>query len=874
MKHLHPDIPQWADRFLQWYCAPDLLEEVQGDIYEMFKRNSEEVGIEKARKRFIWDVIRFFTYSTIKGNRTIHWYSSNVPMYKNYIISAFRYFKRQKVFTLLNILGLTIGICSSICIGLWVYDEWTYDRFLPDSENIYLIRTNFFTGDKLETWYTSPRPLGAIIDSVIPEVVETENMWGYPEDHYVGLGERHFQMKGKEAGKNIFKVFPFPFLQGNPHTALSEPNSIVISATSATKLFGPDWNEKVLIDTLLSLNQQSSFKLTGIFEDIPTNSSFSWDYLLSYGDYSNLRDWDDINYQTYVKIDHEVEVEKVEEKIAQIYREQMEAAFPNEINWDMGNGAFLQAFHRVHLYSNFEHGQESGGRILYVRLLAIIAGMILLIACINYMNLSTAQSIKRAKEIGIRKVIGAKKTQLVVQFMIEALMITFLALLFAVGLVHLLLPSLNAFFSKSITIAYTDTQLWVTLILLWVGISLIAGSYPAFFLSTFRPVRIMKGIQSFSITNLLLRKGLVVFQFTVSMLIIIFTLGIYFQLTYIKQKNLGFDRSYMIYRDFSEEEREKMDAYMTELRQKIGSDKVALCSTDMLSPNLRSANPSWEGKDPNKLQLFTINFVDQPFLEMIDIQLIDGRFFSATFAGDSNNFIINETAANIMNMQDPVGQSMTMWGDQTGTIIGLVKDYHQNSLHVPIDPMIICLKPAYANHIFIKATAGNMQKTIQQFEAVYRDFGFSAPFEYQFLDEQFEALYESEQKYGTLTILSAALSILISCLGLFGLAMFAAETRTKEISIRKVLGATVPNIIVLFSKDYVKLVFIAVGISVPLGIFGLDQWLNQYAYKMNMSPWIFITAGGVLVLLALGAVIYQAIRSALALPSDYLRADG
>lgn len=872
------NIPPCADRFLRWYCDPDLLEEVQGDVYEMFDREVVEIGERKAKRRFVWRVMRFFNYSTISGNRSFDIFIFQQAMYIHYIRSSWRYLSRHKHFTMLNIVGLTVGLVSSIFIGLWVHDEMTFDQFLDESDQVYLVRTNFFTGEELETWYTSARPLAALVDSVIPEVEVATNMYGYESVQTVGKGNIAFKERGAEAEENLFEVLPYPFLQGNPQVALVEPKSIVITETLADKLYGANWESQNIIGSSLTLDRQAIYQLTGIIQDIPLNASQQFSFILSYDQsksqrQSQQREWDDINYRTYVKIPPSSDVATVEQRINKLYQKNMEETFPGDINWENGDGIFLQAYHDMHLYGQFENGQVKGGRIHYVFLLGAVACLIVLMACINYMNLSTAQSIKRAKEIGVRKVIGAHKKQLIIQFIFEAWMITGLAFFLAILVVELLIPQFNIFFQKSVNIPYQNPLLISGILGSWGILGLLAGSYPAFFLSSFQPKRMLQGgLQTFS-HNILVRKALVVVQFTISMIIIVSSLGIYFQLSYIEHKSLGFNRDYVLYRDLSDEEKDKREAFEQELKSVLGTDNITFGSSNMLHPDLRSSAANWEGKDSRDMQIFDITFIDDQFLSVMDIELIEGRNFSSAYGRDSTNFIINESAARIMGMQHPVGQPLALWQDWQGRIIGVVKDFHQNSLHVPIAPMILCYRPELTNYLFVKSSADHLQSSIETIEKVYDSFQFGAPLSLEFLDQEFAKLYVSEQTFSKLSFFATILSLFISCLGLFGLSLYAAETRNKEMSIRKVLGASMTQIVLLFLKDYVQLIVISILIAIPLGVYLLDLWLNQYAYKIDVGPYLFVIGGAALSILSIIVLAYQAIRTAITNPVEYLHMD-
>ena len=863
--------PKWADNFLAWFCSSDYLEEVQGDIHEMYRRNVEELGKKRANRRFIWDVFQFFNYGTIKGSQKWKPYTPHLAMYANFFKTALRSFSRNKAFTLLNVLGLTLGLSSSILIGLWVYDELTYDSYLPGTEHVFQVMTNMLSGDELETWVETPLPLAALVDSMIPEVEEAAYMWASEGEGLIEFGDKSFKEKGLRCGENIFSVLPFPFIEGDPSTALRSPNGIVISEVLATKLKGPRWRKQSLLGETLTLDKDREVQVMGVFQAPPQNATHQVDFLIPIKENDH---WGNYNYRTYIKVLPNADLAKAEEKINRLYQEKKEVHSPEGNHWDRGEGLFLHAFQKVYLYSRFENGKVTGGgRISYVRILGIAGFVILLIACVNYMNLSTAQSLKRAKEIGVRKVIGAKKGHLISQFTLEALLLTFFSIGLALLLVQGSLPFFNSLIGKSLSLSFESLYTWLALGVFGLITGLFAGSYPAFFLSSFNVLSVLKGVNRFSFSNLLLRKGLVVFQFTISILLIISTLGIHLQLSYFRSKNLGYNRDQVLYKYLSGDEMEKKDALKAELAKSSNIKNFSFTSSPMLWPNRRTSDPSWKGKDPNGSQVFSILYTDEQFVPTFDISLLSGQNFSPELRADTTQFLVNELAAEVMEMSEPIGKVIQIGEDHEGPIVGVVKNFHQNSLHVPMEPLIIEYQPEWAFLLMVKSHSSEINRTITDLETLHAKFSPGTPMEYYFLDQEYEKLYKSEQVVGTLTSFAAGLAIVISCLGLFGLALFTTKARTQEISIRKVLGASIFQITQLLTQDYVRLIMYSLLIAIPLSVYLLQQWLSQFAFQTELKLWIFISSGLLIILIAFLSIFHQAFQTALTNPAEHLHAE-
>ncbi|MDQ3290969.1 MAG: ABC transporter permease, partial [Bacteroidota bacterium] len=781
-------------------------------------------------------------------------------MLTNYLKIALRNLLRHKAFSFINIAGLALGMTCSILIMLWVQDEISFDRFHKNGPQLYRIMANLNWGET-QTGDNTPQPLADALRKEIPEITHSLNMTNWDTGGlFEANGKINKETKGRCAGSEFFQMFSFPLLEGNPKTALSSPDAIVISQSLAQKYFG---NQNAL-GQIINIKDQGDFRVTGVMQDIPKNSSLQFDFVVPIELYVKknewVKTWGNFNLTTYVQLRADADFAKVDAQI----RKYMPKNHP-EHNADF----FLQPVAEMHLHA-YKAGKPDGGRIVYVRLFTLVAVFILLIACINFMNLATARSSKRSKEVGIRKVIGAAKSLLVGQFMGEALLTALLAVLFSLVLVTILLPAFNQLTGKVITIDYSNPLFLLSLAAITVLTGLISGSYPAFFLSSLEPVKVLKGNLKFGFKSLLFRKGLVVFQFTLSLILIVGTVVIYRQINYIQNRNLGFDRENVISIELEGDLSKNIKAFKTEVLQTPGIKWVTTTSDHPMSIYNSSGDLQWPGKSEKEASSISGTFVDYDYFETMNIRMKEGRAFSRDFATDSSAYIINEAAADMMSMKNPVGQTVSFWKGK-GKIIGVTKNFHSQSLHEPIKPLILLLEPRNASVILVRTEPGKTKEALASLEKATRKFNPGFPFEYHFLDEIFEEQYRSEMTIGKLINCFAGLAIFISCLGLFGLALFTAEQRTKEIGVRKVLGASVANIVALLSKDFLKLVLLANVIAWPLAWWAMNRWLQNFAFRADLGWWIFALAGVATLFIALLTVSFQAVRSAVANPVNSLR---
>ncbi len=763
--------------------------------------------------------------------------------------------------------GLALGMACSLLIGLWVRDELSYDRFLPDVDNISFVRVNFTNpnnpSDEIATNFVTPGPLQEAIAQSVPEVAAVTKI-NFSRDLLIKVGEKAAKEKGHYATDDFFGVFDLPAVYGDPKAALAQPNQIVITRKVAEKYFP----NGLALGKTLQLDNDKVYVVGAIIEDLPHNSTLQFDWLVNWKVQQQdwMKTWGNNSFQTFVRLRPHTTLAQAEAAMVGIY-----PRFAGK-NFDTGRPT-LQAITDLHLYSEYKNGKSIGGRIEYVRVFAIVALFILLIACINFMNLATARSATRAKEVGVRKVVGALRSSLVGQFLSESILTSLLAVVLALGLVWAVLPTFNTVFEKQLTLNLVEPSLWLIVLVLVIITGVLSGSYPALFLSSLQPIKILKGRLQFGSGPAFFRRALVVFQFSLSIFLIVGMLAVGKQMNYLRTKNLGLDRENVLYwpiEGFTETK--KFDAFLGEV---VRQPAIASATTTGSLPiNIQSSSGDlkWPGKDPNLNTQVSAMWVGSDFIQTMNIKLLNGRDFRANSRADSANYIINEATAKLMKMTNPVGKEVEFWMGK-GRIIGLMKDFHLQSLHEAITPLILCTEYRNTSYLLVRTRVGQTQQAITELTTISKQFNPNYPFDFHFLNEEYEHLYRSEQQVHTLVNYFGILAILISCLGLFALAAFMAEQRTKEIGVRKVLGASVQNIVGLLSADFLKLVVVALMLASPLAWWALDKWLGTFAYQTELTWWIFGVAGVLAVVIAFLTVSYQSVKAALVNPVTSLRSE-
>ncbi len=804
-------------------------------------------------------------------------------MLKNYFIIAWRNISRHLTQTAINVVGLTLGMTCCLFIFLWVKHEKSIDNFHDRGDNIYAVYQTITANGKTEGSYSTPLKIitgqnspSFLLEDVhvaVPQVKSQvyyatgyELPWGHPETFQ--FGEKKLKLEGSRAGKDFFKMFSYPLIAGSPASALSDMKGIAISRKMAEAFFGTASN--AMGKTIRYENSQD-FMVSAVFENLPLESSMHFDFLFNWDAQKKLLQWASNDFQSYVELIPGANVKAVEASINRFLQPRLEKN--QAVQLSIG----LQKYGDKYLQSNFVNGKPVSGRIEYVRIFSSVAIFILFIACINFMNMATAQSVKRAKEVGLRKVVGSSRGQLIGQFFAESLAFSFIAMVLSVLLVFLLLPSFNQFTGKQIALQLNNPDLWFSLIALMLLTGLVAGSYPALYLSSLKPVRILKGVTKFTQGSILFRKGLTVFQFMLSIILLVATIVITRQTNYVQNTNLGYDRENLIYTRI-EGELSNQNKYLLFKNQLSHMPGIGIVDRSTEAPHamdfIVTDAVNWEGKDKNANVGFKPASVGFDFAKLMNLKITEGRDFSKNISTDSiDAFLVNEEAVKEMGMKNPIGKWVSAW-DKKGHIIGILKDYHTHSLREPIKPVILDVKEyEYFGVIIVKTIPGKTKEALASLAKVYKNINPNYPFTYQFVDEEYKNLYSNELVITKLSILFASLAILISCLGLLGLVIFSAEQRTKEIGIRKVLGASMGSIVGLFSGDFLKLIAIAFLIAAPLAWYAMNHWLMDFAYKIDLSWWIFALAAIISMLITLLTVSQQAIKVATANPVKSLRAE-
>jgi len=779
-------------------------------------------------------------------------------MFKNYLMIAFRLIKKNKLFSFINIFGLAIGLATCLLILLWINDELSYDRFHQNGEHVYkVVCSDILANDKYAV--TTPALAPALIQE-FPEVVAATR--------YYELGNlvvKYGDQKSLEddvafVDPQFLTIFSFPLIQGDPQTALSAPLSTVLTESQAQKYFGAEDP----VGKTITIAGRYDFKVTGLMEDPPLNSHLRFDMLVpvefleEFG--WDLEQWDRFFIDTYVQLHPESPV---------VEKEKLSGYIHTKIEDSDNLELFLFPIHDIHLRSSDIGGMGRTGNIKNVYLFSIISLFILLIACINFMNLSTTQSKKRIKEIGMRKVVGASRKDIIKQFYGESILITLVALGLAFILIELFLPVFNGLSGKELRLDFSENYGFFIIVLgIVFAAGFISGSYPALLLSSFKPIEMFRGkwasgsnIQSFS------RKFLVVAQFSISIVLIIGTAIVYTQMDFLRHRNLGFDHERIASMELTRNLRQKYDVMKTDL---LNLSYVSHVTSASKRPFTHISSTDWHSPDNNRYVRLAFTDVGYDYLETFGLELKEGRFFSKEYSLDENNYILNETAVRQMGFANPLGQEIEVF-DKKGIVIGVVEDYHYESLHSPVGPLVLRFAEGGQTYLYTKIQPTDLENALKDFERIWNRLELDYPFNYRFFDTDFDGMYRTENRFKKILGYFAIFAVFISCLGLFGLACYLTEQRTKEIGIRKVLGASIPRLILMFSKEFAKWVIFANLIAWPVAYFAMSKWLQGFAYRTGIQIWIFLLSSFLALLIALGTVTVHTTKAALANPAESLK---
>jgi putative ABC transport system permease protein len=788
-------------------------------------------------------------------------------MIKNYFKIALRNLYKNKAFSALNISGLAIGMASAMLILLWVRNELRFDNFYPNSSRLYQAWNRDKGNNGLNCWNTTTKPLSPALKQGFPEIEQASRV-NWNAGILFDYKDKKMKVTGTMVDPDFLTMFEFPFIQGNMHTALNHPGDIVITEKLSKKLFG---NEDPMGKTVL-LDTKHSFTVSGVIRDLPNNSQFDFEYLLPWSYMSTIgqedSSWENNSTHNFVLLKPHADITGVNARIRDIIIKHLNHTSTTEI--------FLYPVSRLHLYGNFVNGKESGGKIEMVKVFLIIAAFILLVACINFMNMSTARSEKRAKEVGIRKVAGALRNALIFQFLLESIFIVLIAGVLSLVLVQMSLPAFNVLTREELRIEFDHAYFWIAFVGFILFTGLLAGSYPAFFLSAFRPVAVLKG--TFRKVNALVtpRKILVVLQFTFAIILIVCTMIVWQQIKYAQERETGYDKGNLVYVFLSGDIEKNINLIKNDLITKGIATSISKTSAP-LTEGWSSGGGDWTGKDPNDRTEFNFFNTDGNLVKTAGLQIIEGRDLDLQkYPTDSTGVVLNEAAVRAMKFKNPIGQLIdrgqydTLWH-----VVGVVKNFILQSPYETVRPMVIQGPHAtWINVVHIRLNASHSTAAnIAAMEKVFNQYNPNYPFEYFFIDQQYARKFSDEQIMGTLSAFFAGLTICISCLGLFGLAAYMAQNRIKEVGVRKVLGASVSSITTLLSKDFIRLVVIAIVIASPIAWFAMQQWLSGYPYHIQISWWIFLDAGIMAIAIALFTVGFQAIKAAIANPVTSLRSE-
>jgi ABC-type antimicrobial peptide transport system permease subunit len=785
-------------------------------------------------------------------------------MLNNYLRIGWRNLRRYKMYSSINIGGLALGLAVGILLLVWVQDELSYDRFHEKGEHLYKLSVSFTSGTDVQTWEGMPGPIALHAVKDVPGVqnaVRMRDNWGSIAKFTYNNND-FFDVSMAYVEPSFFTLFTFPMIKGNAKRPFPDKNSVVVTRKAALKYFGTtDVVGKVIA------GDEKQYVVSGLMEDFPEQSSIKYDFLMPFSilqqqfvpseSWSSLdNDWGDFYFTTYLQLAPNTSTSKVSAALAMLRPDGKQEA---------GIRYNVQPLYDVHLYN----ADLSEGGIKIVRIFLIIAIVILLIACVNYVNLSTARAMQRAAEVGVRKIVGASRKQLFVQFIWESVLVFMLALGLAIVMILLLIPYYNNLADKHLSFSLQNLQMVLAIGLAMLLTLIVAGIYPAVILSSFNPLKTLKGGLSPSGSNITFRRVLVVVQFAIATVLIISTLVVGQQLRYIKSKAIGYDKENVFV--FSADRMyDHLQSALQELSTSPGVAAVSTAGNTLTNIDGSTGDTYWDGKSKDETLIVRALSAEKNFVDMMKFRFAAGNNFSNS-AADSSHFIINETAAKLMGMKDPVGKKFKLWNNE-GTIIGVINDFHYASLHERIGPVVIYYRPQ-SWLTYVKTKPGETDKAIASAERLYKRYNAAFPFNFSFIDDNLNSMYKLDRRTGKLFNYFAGIAIFISCLGLFGLVTFATGQRVKEIGVRKVLGASVSNIVALLTGDFLKTVFVSIVLSVPVAWYIMDKWLEDYAYRITISWWVFIIAGGLAIVIALLTVSVQAVKAALKNPVRSLRTE-
>jgi putative ABC transport system permease protein len=867
--------PKAAIRFFRWFCREDYLEELEGDLTELFRKEAGRSAF-RARFNFSWRVIKYFRPGFI---RSLHSSTLSNGMYNNYFKIAWRNLLKKKGYSAVNILGLALGIACCMLVFMYVRYEKSFDTYHTKGDRIYRV-AHGWDNNSLDTyWVWGNAPVGPALHDYFPEIDKVVQFSGRA-DILLTNGEITHQEEGVFfMDSTVFNVFSWRLLRGDPQTALSKPYTIVLTETTARKYFGDEdpVGKSIKGSDSPGRGAAGEYLVTGVMEDVPANSHFNFNALLSLSTFrkSNpdvFSEWGYADFYTYFMVNEKFDRAQFEAKIPGFLKRQFNDP-------ETKTRLALEPLSAMYLGSQVQRQPGETGSLSNLYIFSVIGFFVLVIAIINFMNLSTARSMERSKEVGIRKSIGAERTQLVAQFLGESFLIVSLSMIIAIGIVALTLPGMRNLTGRPLELMHYVTPLNIGwLIVSTLGIALVAGSYPSFVLSSFNPVTVLKRMTKSNRVGIMLRQGLVIFQFTLSIALIAGTLVVSFQMKHILDKQLGFDKEQMLILDYNYDGRvnDKREVLKTELEALPAVSSVAFSRSlpGGYFPNAYTQIMSPEGEMKGDAQ--PVFQVGVDFINHYKLELVAGRSYSREYPSDTlGGLVLNEAAARqygYSNPADIIGKKYTQWGRE-GEVIGVLKDFNYLSLHQTIEPLTLPYEPYACRYVSIKVKPDDIPATIEAVRKIWTQLASHRPFLYSFLDDDFNRQYQRDFNFRTLFSTFSSLGIFIACLGLLGLATYTAELRTKEIGIRKVLGASVNSVVALLCRDFIVLIGIAIIIATPVAWWSMSRWLESFAYRIEIHAWIFLLAGLVAIVIAAFTISLQALKAARSNPVNSLRSE-
>ncbi|GAB5526685.1 MAG: ABC transporter permease [Roseivirga sp.] len=870
MSNSDPQPPRFFLKLFRGFCKPSLHPYLEGDLLEHFQEKAQTQGIKKARWRFAKDVMRLFRPGIIRSFIPTQKLNS-IDMFKHNLIITLRSYKRNFGGFMINLSGLVIAITTALFIYLWIDDEAAVNRFHSKSDRLYQVFLNEPTPYGIETDASTQVQLASTLEAEFPEVDQAAAV--IPYEWFDGEkfvlsdgGERFISSRNQFATQNYFELFSFNFLYGNKASLLKDRNAVVISSDLAIKLFN---TQDAVGKTLEWLHEDYGglYQVSGVFEALKANSTQQFDAVFHFDiiqedEGAEWLEWTESDPSTYLTLKPQADLGVFNAKLSKLVKSKNEY---------QQSSLIAQPFADTYLYDRFENGVPIGGRISYLRLFGLIAVFILLIASVNFMIMSTARASRRMKEIGVKKAMGAERIHLAMRYLIESVSIAIMALMVSFLLVWLFMPQFNQLLGKTLTMNLSG-EMMLYLLLATLVIGLLAGSYPALYLSGFNPVRALKGQLTQSINGQVTRKTLVVFQFTISAILTVSVIVVSQQIKLIQSKDLGFDKENLIWFTMGKTDNQmneaieglsptKIEDFLQLLNNTPGVEYSSNFAHNVLGAYGTTTGLNWDGKDPAVNALFAQIAGGYDFIETMGMEMTAGRSYSRDFSTDLDKIILNETAIAAIGYNDPIGKYINLWG-QDREIIGVVKDFHLDMLYQDIRPAFISLSPNdFASQVMVKMSAGDHRQTIARIKQVYQDYFIAGiPFEFQFLDEDYQQFYAQEFRVGAFTQYATVIALFITCLGLIGFASFTLQRRLKEIAIRKVLGSSPGQVLILLFRSFLMLAGIALAISLPLSFIISKSWLDTFAYRVDLEIWYFLVAGLSVMLITITTVGYQTLK--------------